>query len=75
MDIQIFRNEHFGEVRVSEMGGEPIFCLADVCKVLDLGNVSQVKSRLDDGVITNEVITDSIGRRQLVKKYLKLNLK
>ena len=36
----------------------------DVCRVLDLGNTSQVKSRLTDDVITNEVISDSIGRQQ-----------
>ena len=41
-----------------------MFCLADVCKVLELGNPSQVKTRLDDGVISNEVITDTLGRQQ-----------
>ena len=63
--IQIFRNESFGEVRVTEANGEPMFCLADVCKMLDLGNPSQVKSRLSDGVISNEVILDSLGREQV----------
>lgn len=63
-DIQIFRNENFGEVRVTEVSGEPMFCLADVCKALELSNVSQVKSRLkEDGVIANEVI-DNLGRKQ-----------
>lgn len=38
--------------------------MADVCKILELGNPSQVKSRLDDGVISNEVIPDSLGRQQ-----------
>ena len=47
-DIQIFKNERFGEVRVAENEkGEPIFCLADMCKVLDLTNPSAVKNRLD----------------------------
>lgn len=41
-----------------------MFCLSDVCKVLDLGNVSQVKARLNDGVISNEIINDSLGREQ-----------
>lgn len=36
--------------------GEVFFCLADVCSVLEIPNVSQVKSRLNKGgVITNEV--------------------
>lgn len=64
-DIQIFKNSAFGEVRVTEVDGEPMFCLADVCKMLDLGNPSQVKSRLSDGVISNEVILDSLGREQV----------
>lgn len=64
-DLRIFEKEEFGAIRVSTSeNNEPLFCLADVCKVLDLGNVSQVKSRLSDGVISNEVIKDSMGRNQ-----------
>ena len=62
--IKIFENEQFGEIRVAGTSDEPLFCLLDVCRVLDLGNTSQVKSRLTDDVITNEVISDSIGRQQ-----------
>ena len=62
--IEIFKNESFGEVRVSGTSEEPLFCLTDVCSVLELGYASQVKSRLDDGVITNEVIPDALGRMQ-----------
>ena len=63
-NIQIFKNEAFGEVRVAGTSEEPLFCLADVCKVLELGNPSQVKTRLCGEVITNEVIPDSLGRQQ-----------
>ena len=63
-NVQIFKNEAFGEVRVAGTSEEPLFCLADICKVLELGNPSQVKTRLCGGVITNEVIPDSIGRQQ-----------
>lgn len=63
-DIQIFKNERFGLIRVTEVNGESMFCLTDVCKVLELGNPSQVKSRLSDGAISNEVILDSLGREQ-----------
>ncbi len=47
----------FGDIRTSVAeSGEPLFCLADVCKALGLGNPSQVKTRLQQGgVITNEV--------------------
>ena len=63
-EIEIFKNERFGEVRVFGTNEDPLFCLADICKILELGNPSQVKSRLEDGVISNEVIPDSLGRLQ-----------
>lgn len=46
-DIQIFKNEAFGEVRVAGTSEEPLFCLADICKVVELTNPSSIKSRLE----------------------------
>lgn len=47
-DIQIFKNERFGQVRiVMDESGNPLFCLADVCRAVRLTNPSSVKSRLD----------------------------
>lgn len=46
--IQIFKNPDFGEIRVSGSAAKPLFCLADVCKALAIGNPSQVKTRLDE---------------------------
>lgn len=47
-EIQIFSNPQFGEVRVALDGmGNPMFCLADVCKALELTNPTTVKNRLD----------------------------
>lgn len=64
--IQIFSNSSFGDVRIiTTEQNEPLFCLADVCQALDLGNPSQVKTRLDDALISNEVISDSLGRQQV----------
>ncbi|QXN67746.1 hypothetical protein [Mycolicibacterium phage J1] len=63
-NLQIFKNDEFGKIRGKEIDNKPYVVLRDVCKVLGLNNVSQVKTRLNkDGVITNEVI-DSLGRRQ-----------
>lgn len=62
--IQVFDSPQFGAIRTIAREGSPLFCLADVCKALDLGNPSQVKTRLGDGVISNEVILDSLGRQQ-----------
>lgn len=46
--IQIFNNEQFGQIRIAmNESNEPLFCLADVCKVVGLTNPSSVKSRLE----------------------------
>lgn len=63
MNLEIFKNSGY-ELRGGLINGEPYFVLADVCKILDIGNVTDVKNRLKkDGVDTIEVI-DSLGRKQ-----------
>lgn len=37
-NIQIFKDEKFGEIRIVEVNGEPQFCLADICRVVELTN-------------------------------------
>jgi len=63
-ELQIFKNNQFGEVRVAKSeNNEPLFCLADVCKILDL-QTNKVKERLNsDGWNTIPVI-DTLGRKQ-----------
>lgn len=62
-EIQLFKNDRFGEVRVAGTSEEPLFCLADICRVLDL-QVTPTKNRLNpDGVSLIKVI-DSLGREQ-----------
>ena len=46
-EIKIFENPAFGKIRTAGTSEEPLFCLADVCKVLELGNPSDVAKRLD----------------------------
>lgn len=63
-EIQIFQSEQFGNVRVAmSESNEPLFCLADVCQVLDL-TPSKVAQRLEDDVLSKYPITDSLGREQ-----------
>ena len=47
MELQIFRNSEFGEIRTITKDDEPMFCLADVCKALELTQPSKVKERLN----------------------------
>jgi len=61
--IQIFQNDQFGQIRTAGTNDNPLFCLTDVCKILDLASTDVVR-RLDDGVVSNHPIIDSLGRTQ-----------
>lgn len=71
-EIKIFNNDCFGEVRVAGTSDNPLFCLADVCKILGL-RVDAVQSRLTDDPIRIGV-TDSIGREQQMNFVNEKNL-
>lgn len=47
-DLQIFNNEEFGEVRTAVVNDEPMFCLIDICKALEMSNPTMVAQRLDE---------------------------
>lgn len=73
-ELQIFNNAEFGQIRTITKDNEPMFCLSDICKALDLEQVSRVKSRLkEDGVTTSKVI-DSLGREQMATFINESNL-
>lgn len=73
-ELQIFKNNEFGEVRTRVINNEPYFSLNDVCRILEIKNTSDAKSRLNkDGVGTTEVI-DSLGRTQLANFINEPNL-
>ena len=61
-EVQIFKSEQFGEIRIAGTSENPMFCLADVCRVLEL-RTDGVKARLKDGY--NLIgVTDRLGREQ-----------
>ena len=47
-ELQVFKNEVFGEVRTVLIDGEIWFVLVDVCKVLGIKNTTDVAARLDE---------------------------
>ena len=47
-ELQIFNSEDFGEVRTAVINDEPMFCLIDICKALEMSNPTMVAQRLDD---------------------------
>lgn len=53
------------EVRMKGTPDNPLFVLADVCKVLDIGNPSDVKRRLEEGVVSIEVFHTLTGAKRV----------
>lgn len=46
-ELQVFNSEQFGDVRVVMQDNEPWFIAADICKVLEVQNITQALERLD----------------------------
>lgn len=64
--LQVFEDENHNDFRTLNIDGEPWFVLADVCRALDIKNVSDAASRLDDedkGVAP----ADTLGGKQTVR--------
>lgn len=62
-ELQIFNSSEFGEIRTIAKDGEPMFCLADVCKALGLTQPSKVKERLNEKGV-NSIPTLTAGGEQ-----------
>lgn len=61
-ELEIFKNEDFGEVRTVLVNGEPMFFLADVCRILDISNSRNVKERLNQKGVCS---MDTLGKRHI----------
>lgn len=58
-ELQIFNSSEFGQIRTVTIDNEPMFCLSDVCKALDISNVGNVKQRLSEkGIHTADTLTN-----------------
>ena len=62
-DLQIFKNDEFGDIRTTVQNGEAMFCLTDVCRALGLTQPSKVKERLS-GKGVNSIPTLTNGGTQ-----------
>lgn len=65
-EVRVFENARFGQIRTTQgASGEPLFCLADVCKALGLSNPRKVKTQLSQkGVTISDTLTNG-GIQQL----------
>ena len=73
--LQIFSNEEFGQVRVLGDFDNPLFCLSDLCRILEL-RIDNVVTRLkkdpcskgdpfSDGVLSKHPVQTAGGVQQM----------
>ena len=67
-DIQIFNSEEFGDIRTVTVNNEPMFCLLDVCKVLEIKNTTDVAKRLDADEVTRLNLGGKSGETNFVNE-------
>lgn len=59
-ELKTYTNPTFGSIRTLNIDREPWFVASDVCKALDIGNVSMAISRLDDDEKNTVSLTEGI---------------
>ena len=64
--LQIFNNSEFGQVRTVTKNNEPLFCLIDICKALDIKNATDVAKRLEDDEVTRLNLGSQNGETNFV---------
>lgn len=61
-NVEIFKNNEFGEIRtIIKEDGEPMFCLSDICRILELENPSKTSTRLNSNGVTKSYIGINTG--------------
>ena len=64
-EIQVFNNEQFGTIRTAGTAEQPLFCLSDICKVLEL-QTGATKNRLDQKGVNLINTPTSSGEQQMI---------
>ena len=68
-DLTIFKNENLGEIRVIIIDNEPLFCLADICKVLDLTTPAKVANAIKSEFELGELSSYSFDTGYGIKNF------
>ncbi|STQ86200.1 hypothetical protein LS73_000120 [Helicobacter muridarum] len=68
MQLQVFNHKDLGQVRVIGSNDNPLFCLRDICEVLEHTNPSRlieaINTELGGGLTLSYPIIDTLGRIQ-----------
>lgn len=64
--LEVYRNIEFGEVRTAVINNEPMFCLIDICKALEMSNPTVVAQRLNDDELAKLNLGSRAGETNFV---------
>lgn len=76
-ELQIFKNNQFGNVRIVMKGQEPWFVAKDICNCLEINNSRQALIRLDDDEKSSVILNDGTPgnpEKSIVNEYGLYNL-
>ena len=62
-NLTIFSSKEFGDIRTVKLNDEPMFCLTDIWKALELSQPSKVRERLNEKGV-NSIPTLTKGGKQ-----------
>lgn len=65
-ELRIFENTEFGEVRTVVVDNEPLFCLMDICKALEINNARMTAGRLESDEVRKLDLRGQVGETNFV---------
>ena len=69
-EMQVFRNEQFGEVRTIEENGKPLFCGSDVARALGYSNPHDAIGRHCRGVVKREGVSKTTNQHGVTTEQI-----
>ena len=64
--VETYTSKEFGSVRTITKDNEPMFCLADICKALEIKNATDVAKRLEEDEVTRLNLGSQSGETNFV---------
>ena len=65
-ELQVFNSSEFGKIRTITKDDEPMFCLIDICKALEIRNATDVAKRLDEDELTRLNLGSRAGETSFI---------
>ena len=64
--VETYTSKEFGKIRTVTKDNEPMFCLPDICKALEIKNATDVAKRLDEDELTRLNLGSRAGETNFI---------